>query len=93
MQLHTNFLSFSHYANLTLKLNSLGEYGEMTTLHMGSRTWVLLNSDRVVSDIILKQGKITTERPYMPIASGLVSNDKRTVIRQTAYWLEGRRVM
>jgi cytochrome P450 len=60
---------------------------------MGSRTWVLLNSDRVVSDIILKQGRITTERPSMPIASGLVSNNKRTVIRQTADWLEGRRVM
>jgi cytochrome P450 len=65
----------------------------MTTLHMGSRTWVLLNSDRVISDIILKHGKITTERPYMPIASGLVSRDKRTVIRQTANWQEGRRVM
>ena len=65
----------------------------MATLHIGSRTWVLLNSDRVAADIITKNGKITTERPYMPIASGLVSNDKRTVIRQTAQWLEGRRVM
>ncbi|TVY81707.1 Cytochrome P450 monooxygenase patH [Lachnellula suecica] len=74
-------------------LHSLAEYGEMTTLHMGTRTWVLLNSDRVVSDIILKQGKITGERPSMPIASGLVSNGKRTVIRQTADWQEGRRVM
>ena len=65
----------------------------MTTLHMGSRTWVLLNSDRVISDIIVKHGKTNTERPYMPIASGLVSNNKRTVIRQTADWQEGRRVM
>lgn len=29
----------------------------------------------------------------MPIASGLISNNKRTVIRQTADWVEGRRVM
>ena len=65
----------------------------MTTLHLGSRTWVLLNSDRVISDIILKHGKITTERPSMPIASDLVSQGKRTVIRQTAQWQEGRRVM
>ncbi|KAH6670723.1 cytochrome P450 [Halenospora varia] len=74
-------------------LHSLGQYGEMTTVHMGSRTWVLLNSDRVASDIILKHGKITSERPTMPIAGDLVSNGKRTVIRQTAEWTEGRRVM
>ena len=65
----------------------------MTTVHMDSRTWVLLNSNRVISDIINKHGKVTTERPYMPIASGLVSNDKRTVIRRTQDWVEGRRVM
>lgn len=65
----------------------------MTTLHMGAQTWVLLNDGRVIADIIGKHGKITTERPYMPIAGGLVSNNMRTVIRQTASWTEGRRVM
>lgn len=65
----------------------------MATLHMGTKTWVLLNSDRVAFEIISKRGKITTERPEMPIAGGLVSNNKRTVIRQTKDWQEGRRVM
>ncbi|KAI1466309.1 cytochrome P450 [Daldinia caldariorum] len=65
----------------------------MATLHMGSRTWVVLNSERVVSELIAKRGKITNERPHMPIASDLVSNSKRTVIRQEAEWKEGRRVM
>lgn len=65
----------------------------MVTLHMGSQTWVVLNSDRVVSELIAKRGKITNERPYMLIASDLVSNGKRTVIRQEAEWREGRRVM
>ena len=65
----------------------------MTTLHMGSHTWVLLNSNRVASDIIAKRAKVTNERPYMPIAGGLVSNNKRAVIRQAAEWGEGRRVM
>ncbi|GFF37994.1 O-methylsterigmatocystin oxidoreductase [Aspergillus udagawae] len=74
-------------------LASLIPYGEMVTLHMGSKTWVVLNSDRVVSEIIAKRGKITNERPHMPIASGLVSNGKRTVIRQEEEWREGRRVM
>ncbi|KAI1431251.1 cytochrome P450 [Xylaria sp. CBS 124048] len=74
-------------------LESLTQYGEMVTLHMGSKTWVVLNSDRVVSELIGKRGKITNERPYMPIASDLVSNGKRTVIRQEKDWREGRRVM
>ncbi|KAI2610578.1 cytochrome P450 [Hypoxylon sp. NC1633] len=74
-------------------LVSLVPYGEMVTLQMGSQTWVLLNSDRVVNELIAKRGKITNERPYMPVASGLVSNGKRTVIRQEEEWKEGRRVM
>lgn len=65
----------------------------MVTLHMGSKTWVVLNSDRVVSELIAKRGKITNERPHMPVASDLVSNGKRTVIRQEEEWREGRRVM
>lgn len=68
-------------------------YGEMATLHMGSQTWLVLNSDRVVSELIAKRGKITNERPHMPVASDLVSNGKRTVIRQEEEWREGRRVM
>jgi len=75
------------------QLSSLIPYGEMVTLHMGSNTWVVLNSDRVVSELISKRGKITNERPHMPIASDLISNGKRTVIRQESEWREGRRVM
>lgn len=65
----------------------------MTTLSMGSKTWVLLNSSRVVKEIISTRGNITHERPYMPVASELVSRGKRSVLRQTAQWTEGRRVM
>ncbi|KAF7505276.1 hypothetical protein GJ744_001063 [Endocarpon pusillum] len=74
-------------------LSSLIPYGEMVTLHMGSQTWIVLNSDHVVSELIAKRGKITNERPQMPIASDLVSNGKRTVIRQEEEWREGRSVM
>ena len=31
--------------------------------------------------------------PFLPIASGLVNRDKRTVLCQTAQWAEGRRAM
>lgn len=65
----------------------------MVTLHMGTQTWVVLNSDRVVLETIAKRSKITNQRPYMPIASDLVSNGKRTVIQQEQQWREGRRVM
>ena len=65
----------------------------MTTIQMGSSTWVLLNNNRVVQEIIAKRGHVTSERPYFPIASGLVSRGQRTVLRQTAQWTEGRRVM
>lgn len=75
------------------QLTSLSQYGEMTTLHMGRRTWVMLNSARVVQEIIAKRASVTSERPYFPIASGLVSRHKRTVLRQTKDWVEGRRVM
>ncbi|KAH7625609.1 cytochrome P450 [Sordaria sp. MPI-SDFR-AT-0083] len=54
---------------------------------------IVLNSDRVVSELIAKRGRITNERPHMPIASDLVSTGKRTVIRQEEEWREGRRVM
>ena len=75
------------------QLHGLSKYGELTTLRMGSVTWVLLNSDRVISEIIAKRGNVTSERPYLPIASGLVSRDRRTVLRQTAHWTEGRIMM
>ena len=65
----------------------------MTTLRMGSKTWIYLNSSRVVAEIISKRGNITDERPFMPVSAGLVSRFKRTVLRKTAQWTEGRRVM
>ncbi|OCK95872.1 cytochrome P450 [Cenococcum geophilum 1.58] len=51
-------------------LSSLSQYGEMTTLHLGPKTWVLLNSGRAISEIIAKRGAIMSEQPF-PIASGL----------------------
>ena len=52
------------------QLSSVSQYGKITTLRLGSKTWVLLNSDRVISEIIAKRGAITSERPFLPIATG-----------------------
>ena len=60
---------------------------------MKFKTWIVLNSDRVVSKLIIKREKIINERSQMLIASDLVSNEKRTVIRQEEEWREERRVM
>lgn len=65
----------------------------MATLRMGNSTWVMLNSNRVVQEIITKRASMTSERPYLPVASGLISRNKRSVLRQTMEWLAGRRLM
>ena len=74
-------------------LTSLARFGEMTTLDLGSKTWVLLNSPRVVKEIIAKNAAITHERPHMPIASDLISQGKRSTLRPTGDWIEARRVV
>lgn len=65
----------------------------MTTLRMGSQLWIVLNTERAITDILMKRSKATNERPDMPIASSLVSKDKRAVIRKLSGWGEGRRLM
>ncbi|KAL4894872.1 cytochrome P450 [Aspergillus ambiguus] len=73
--------------------NELAKYGEMTTIHLGSKTWVLLNSKRVVSEIIAKRGSLTNGRSPMPIASGIVSRNGRSLLLPPSGWAEKRRVM
>lgn len=65
----------------------------MTTLHLGSKTWILLNSQRVVSEIIAKRGNATNTRSPMPIASGIVSHHRRSLLLPQEQWKEPRRVM
>ncbi|KAI0099068.1 cytochrome P450 [Nemania sp. FL0031] len=65
----------------------------MTTLSMGTKTWVLLNSERVLNEIIAKRAGVTHERPYFPIAGGLVSRNYRLFLQKTEKWREGRRLL
>ena len=91
--LHTFLSARSSPLTLQPYLTSLAHYGEMTTLHLGSKTWVLLNSPRVVKELISKNAAITHERPHMPIASDLISQGKRSTLRPTGDWVEARRVV
>lgn len=77
----------------TLQLKGMSRFGEMTTLHLGSKTWILLNSDRVVNEIIAKRGTLTNGRSPMPVASGIVSRNGRSLLLPPSGWTERRRVM
>ncbi|KAJ9137172.1 Cytochrome P450 [Pleurostoma richardsiae] len=74
-------------------LLDVARYGEMTTLHLGAKTWIFLNSKRVVSEIIVKRGSVTNTRSPMPISSGIVSRDGRSLVLPQEAWMERRRVM
>ncbi|KAJ5555994.1 hypothetical protein N7513_003636 [Penicillium frequentans] len=76
------------------KMNrDLARYGEMTTVHLGSKTWIFLNNKRVVAEIIAKRGSITNGRSPMPVASGIVSRYGRSLLLPPSGWTEKRRVM
>ncbi|KAI8631842.1 cytochrome P450 [Xylariaceae sp. FL1651] len=74
-------------------LQQQAQYGEMTTLSMGTRTWVLLNSERVLNEIIAKKAGLVHERPDFPIAGGLVSRNHRVFLHKTDQWRESRRLL
>lgn len=65
----------------------------MTTVHLGSKTWIFLNSQRVVSEVIAKRGTMTNGRSPMPVASGIVSRYGRSLLLPPSGWTERRRVM
>lgn len=61
---------------------------------MGTKTWVLLNSRRTVNEIIARRAALTHERPYFPIAGGLVSHqNKRLFLQKTEEWKQGRQLL
>ncbi|EFQ29326.1 cytochrome P450 [Colletotrichum graminicola M1.001] len=74
-------------------LHSLSQYGEMATLHLGSKTWVFLNSSRVVSEIIAKRSSQTNTRAPMPISNTLVGRGLKSLVLPQELWTEPRRVM
>ncbi|KAK1600071.1 cytochrome P450 [Colletotrichum navitas] len=74
-------------------LHSLSQYGEMATFHLGSKTWVFLNSSRVVSEIIAKRSSQTNTRAPMPISNTLVGRGLKSLVLPQEQWTEPRRVM
>ncbi|KAH7010605.1 cytochrome P450 [Microdochium trichocladiopsis] len=57
------------------------------------RSKVLLNSHRVTEELIAKRGSQTNTRSPMPVSSGLVSRDRRSLLLPADEWTERRRVM
>lgn len=65
----------------------------MTSTHLGSKLWVVLNSDRVVTELYNRKGSVTNEKPSYPVVSKLISRGLRSVFLPTSEWSERRRVM
>ncbi|KAK2591581.1 hypothetical protein QQS21_010732 [Conoideocrella luteorostrata] len=87
----TEWLHARNSGNTVSWLVKQARFGEFTTLSMGTKTWILLNSGRVVNEIIAKHASVTHERPHFPIAGDLVSRKKRLFLQKTDDWKEGRR--
>lgn len=65
----------------------------MVTTHLGSKLWVVLNSNRLAQELYAKKGSVTNGRPQMPIVSDLISQGRRSVLLPIDGWSERRRVM
>lgn len=65
----------------------------MTTTHLGSKLWIVLNSNRLVSELYGRKGSVTNGRPPYPVVSGLISQGRRSVLLPPDGWTERRRVM
>lgn len=74
-------------------LIDLASHGEMTTVRLGSRTWVFLNTHRVANEIISKRGNITAERNFWPIAGDIVGRGRASILSPISTWTEPRRLM
>ncbi|RYC84014.1 hypothetical protein BFJ63_vAg13101 [Fusarium oxysporum f. sp. narcissi] len=62
-------------------LKSLAEkHGEMFSLKLGSKTWVFLNSSRVVEDLLEKRSAIYSSRMRFPMAQELMSGNNRFLL-------------
>ncbi|KAK4951529.1 hypothetical protein LTR10_010505 [Elasticomyces elasticus] len=81
-----------HHADLS-QAHEIAKFGEMTTTHLGSKLWVVLNSNRLVSELYGKKGSVTNGRPPYPMVSDAISEGRRSVLLPANGWSERRRVM
>jgi len=56
------------------------QYGELFQIRLGNLDWVFVNTPAAVKEIFDKQSTITSSRVPMPVASDLVSDDKRILL-------------
>ncbi|VUC32969.1 unnamed protein product [Clonostachys rosea] len=76
-------------------LKRLGDkYGEMFTLRYGRATWVVLNSKRVVHELLEKRSAIYSSRPKLPMAQAIISRGHRMLLMEYGEaWRSQRRIM
>ena len=64
----------------------------MTTNHLDSKLWVVLNSNSLVLERYGRRGSVTKGRPPYSVVDELVSQGRRAVLLNDG-WAERRRVM
>ncbi|KAF5981717.1 cytochrome p450 [Fusarium bulbicola] len=70
------------------------KYGEMFTVKIGGVYWLFLNSRRVSNELLDKRAAIYSSRMSLPMASDLLSNQKRMVLLPYGdSWRRERKVM
>jgi cytochrome P450 len=69
------------------------QYGELFLVKLGFFNWVFVNTPAAVKEIFDKRSAITSARPPMPVASSVVSDDKRILLLgYTAKWRKLRTI-
>lgn len=63
-------------------------------MRIGTTPWVILNSRRVVTELLEKRAAIYSTRPVLPMAHGLASAGKRILVMPYGdLWRRERKIM
>ncbi|KAH7137038.1 cytochrome P450 [Dactylonectria estremocensis] len=70
------------------------DYGDMFSIFMGQRRWVVLNSFAATKELLDQRGRLYISRPYFPVTQDILSGGNRIVIMQHGErWRKLRRIM
>lgn len=56
------------------------QYGPLFQLHIGARRHVVISTEKIANDLLRERGTFYSSREYLPMASGLVSHNMRSLL-------------
>ncbi|OBT97320.1 hypothetical protein VE01_04690 [Pseudogymnoascus verrucosus] len=70
------------------------EYDDMFSIFLGSTRWVVVNSSKMVRELLDRKGKIYLSRPYFPVTQEILSGGMRIVLMpHSERWRNLRKIM